>query len=143
MVGMVKFNIERCDGARVEGGGGVGVDPVSLSQPNPNPMRDGKPQALWWCCKLYLVRLSIIYISYQTVLYFNMCVGNSDHGTQCFVHSFFVSTLSLLYCYIVQNRCKVKEEEGEIGKPQKFIDLVPKQEWRVLQTSKQLTWQNK
>ena len=61
MVGMVKFNIERCDGARVEGGGGVGVDPVSLSQPNPNPMRDGKPQALWWCCKLYLVRLSVVH----------------------------------------------------------------------------------
>ena len=37
-VAMEKFNIER----GFVGAGGV--DPVSLSQSNPNPMREGKPQ---------------------------------------------------------------------------------------------------
>ena len=39
VVVVVKCNIERCDV-------GTGVDPVSLSQANPNPMREGKPQDL-------------------------------------------------------------------------------------------------
>ena len=39
VVVVVKCNIERCDVA-------TGVDPVSLSQANPNPMREGKPQDL-------------------------------------------------------------------------------------------------
>ena len=51
VVVVVKCNIERCDVA-------TGVDPVSLSQANPNPMREGKPQDLsaaenWKLHKVY------------------------------------------------------------------------------------------
>ena len=70
VVVVVKCNIERCDV-------GTGVDPVSLSQANPNPMREGKPQDLsaaenWKLHKVY-VNLAPIWRYYFTSFGHCMC----------------------------------------------------------------------
>ena len=90
VVVVVKCNIERCDV-------GTGVDPVSLSQANPNPMREGKPQDLSavenWKLHKVCVNLAPIWRYYFTSFGHCMCATLLQDSLKNFLLELIIAML--------------------------------------------------